>query len=83
MDIKELIKCPICKGDGLERCDNPDHGFIGVHSFLDVGRIGCPVCGHDPNHIVPGGGVCDACNGVGKVTKDVFKKIIIDYEIDI
>lgn len=39
-----------------EYCDNPDHGFIdamgGVQSS-DIGRLGCPGCGHDDERIVP------------------------------
>ena len=44
--------CPICSGDKIERCDNPDHGFIAALSFHDIGRVGCPVCGTDPLHRV-------------------------------
>lgn len=39
--------CKTCGGDGIERCDNPDHGFIEIMSFDDIGRIGCPCCGYD------------------------------------
>lgn len=39
--------CSSCGGDGIERCDNPDHGFIHALSFHDIGRSGCPCCGHD------------------------------------
>jgi len=66
--------CPDCGGDGKETCSNPDHGFIyvlgGLESGLpgsDVGRLGCPVCGHDPDHKVPNGGNCETCNGTGRV----------------
>ena len=34
--------------EGVEYCDNPDHGFIDALSFHDIGRLGCPVCGHNP-----------------------------------
>ena len=58
------IECYACGGDGKETCDNPDHGFI---EFVggEIGRLGCPVCGHDPDHKVPNGGPCDICNGTG------------------
>jgi len=58
--------CPLCHGDGLERCDNPDHGLLealtGTKSS-DIGRIGCPGCGHDPQHRTKD--KCPACAGTG------------------
>lgn len=78
----ELIECPVCSGDGKETCSNPDHGFIeNVLWFHEVGRLGCPVCGHDPKHKVKNGGDCEACNGVGKVTEEVYQKIEKEYAI--
>lgn len=69
-----LVDCPKCGGDGKETCTNPDHGFIdGVLSAivgLDEGRLGCPVCGHDPNRKVPNGEDCDMCNGTGKIDEE-------------
>ncbi len=59
--------CPACAGDGKETCHNPDHGFISVMSFHDIGRLGCPVCGHDQHHKVKNGGKCDTCLGAGTV----------------
>jgi len=60
--------CPLCHGDGLERCDNPDHGLLealtGTKSS-DIGRIGCPGCGHDPQHRTKD--KCPACAGTGVV----------------
>lgn len=59
--------CPTCKGHGTEICDNPDHGFIdavaGVVSS-DIGRLGCPCCGHDEHCRIPGS-VCPDCAGTG------------------
>ena len=52
--------CPECGGDGKETCTNPDHGLISALSWHDIGRIGCPCCGHDPGHKVPNGGKCEA-----------------------
>ncbi len=66
---EELVECPLCGGDGKETCDNPDHGLIDALSFHDVGRIGCPVCGHDERHKVKNGGSCELCGGAGKVTQ--------------
>ncbi len=59
--------CPICGGDGIAVCNNPDHGFI--HGGLggnELARLGCPCCGHDPEHKIKGE-KCEYCNGVGKV----------------
>jgi hypothetical protein len=63
----EVRDCETCGGDGKETCTNPDHNFIDAMSFQDIGRIGCPVCGHDPKYKVPNGGNCEDCNGTGKV----------------
>jgi hypothetical protein len=60
------MECPTCKGDGIERCDNPDHGFIQAMSFTDMGRIGCPLCGHDLEHRIMGC-KCPDCNGSGVI----------------
>jgi len=56
--------CPTCEGDGIERCTNPDHGFIQALSSTDTGRIGCPCCGHDEKHRIMGC-KCPDCNGTG------------------
>ena len=69
-----ICTCPECGGDGKETCNNPDHGFI-VAVGGDIGRLGCPVCGHDPSHKVPKGGVCEVCAGTGHVTLGV----VIEY----
>ena len=67
--LDSLVRCPDCGGDGHETCHNPDHGFIGAVEWHENGRLGCPVCGHDPDHKVPGGeGRCETCNGTGKVS---------------
>lgn len=68
-DIAPLVDCPMCGGDGKETCDNPDHGFISAVGG-ETGRLGCPVCGHDPDHKVPNGGACDLCAGACVVTAD-------------
>lgn len=39
-------ECANCDGHGKEICTNPDHGFINAVGG-DIGRIGCPACGHD------------------------------------
>lgn len=54
--------CSACGGDGIETCDNPDHGFISVMPG-DIGRLGCPCCGHHPEHKMSG--PCPECNGTG------------------
>lgn len=76
-----LFTCPCCGGDGKETCDNPDHGLIGAMGFHEVGRLGCPVCGHDPNHKVKNGGPCDVCGGSGSVTDEKGKEYAgIDWD---
>lgn len=67
------VGCPLCWGDGEERCENPDHGFISACPG-DIGRIGCPGCGHDPYHRVPNGGSCRLCGGSGLVWQSVSNK---------
>lgn len=54
--------CQACGGDGIETCTNPDHGFIDAVGG-EVGRLGCPVCGHHPRYKTryP----CPECNGTG------------------
>lgn len=74
-----LFICPMCSGDGKETCNNPDHGFISALSFHDVGRIGCPCCGHDPNHKVKNGGDCDICNGHGLITTNQMESFVDEY----
>lgn len=61
-----MTECPDCGGDGRETCNNPDHGFITVAGG-EIGRLGCPICGHDEFHKVPGGGACETCNGTGEI----------------
>lgn len=69
---EQLYICPCCNGDGKETCTNPDHGFISAMGFHDIGRLGCPVCGHDPKHKVKNGGPCISCDGAGRVTIDQY-----------
>lgn len=81
--------CFDCLGDGKETCHNPDHGFIDAMSWDDIGRHGCPVCGHHPQHKVgtkrPGGPApCDTCHGIGEVSVDInrdfCKSVGYDFE---
>ena len=60
----EQKTCEICGGDGIARCNNPDHGLISEWPG-EIGRLGCPVCGHDPEHRVKGE-KCEHCGGSGK-----------------
>ena len=70
--MENTFTCPDCFGDGKETCHNPDHGFI--HAMPgDIGRLGCPVCGHDPRGKVRNGGPCETCDGSGVVTLDKAK----------
>jgi hypothetical protein len=59
------VICDTCDGDGIERCDNPDHCFIN-NVGGEIGRLGCPVCGHDEYHRIFGS-KCTDCNGTGFV----------------
>lgn len=36
------------EAEGIERCNNPDHGFIGAVGG-ELGRLGCPGCSGDPD----------------------------------
>ncbi len=76
--------CPECNGDGKETCHNPDHGFITMLSFHDIGRLGCPGCGHDEKHKVPRGGSCELCEGNGEVSENIAREFCIsmDYDFD-
>lgn len=66
----KLVNCPCCNGDGKETCHNPDHGFIGAMGWHEIGRLGCPVCGHDPDNKVPNGGACELCEGAGEASEE-------------
>jgi hypothetical protein len=66
--------CPDCGGDGFERCNNPDHGFI-IAMGGETSRLGCPGCGHDPDHKT--GEKCPTCNGIG-AAPDLPKKLDIE-----
>jgi len=40
----------------IEICTNPDHSFIdamGSVQSSDIGRLGCPLCGHNEDHVIP------------------------------
>ena len=78
--------CPDCGGDGKETCHNPDHGFIhGMMGWHEIGRLGCPVCGHDPNGKVKNGGKCETCDGVGRVTIKTAEEFLdaMDYDTEV
>ena len=64
------MKCPECNGTGKEICDNPDHGFIDAMAGTDIQRLGCPCCGHDPEHIIKNS-ACDMCHGTGYTQQGV------------
>ncbi|ENF6041375.1 hypothetical protein ABRV10_003410 [Citrobacter amalonaticus] len=76
------VTCPDCCGDGKETCHNPDHGFIEAMYFHDMGRIGCPCCGHDDKRKVPNGGKCETCNGSGSVDEVDAKNFCDDLGYD-
>lgn len=43
-------ECKWCGGDGIERCDNPDHGLLSAISFRGANESACPCCGHDDQY---------------------------------
>ena len=59
------MECPECNGTGQEICNNPDHRFINAVAG-ELGRLGCPVCGHDEEHRVPNT-ICERCSGTGEI----------------
>ena len=67
--IRRVIGCPCpeCGGDGIETCNNPDHGFIDAMPG-EIGRLGCPGCGNDPDRKMSG--PCPGCNGTGITTTE-------------
>lgn len=85
--MSALVKCPCCMGDGKETCHNPDHGFIDVMGWNDIGRLGCPVCGHHPKHKVGshranGGDPCEECDGKGEVSEEKARAFCNGMEYD-
>lgn len=74
--------CAACNGTGAEICDNPDHNFIasplGSVYQGDIGRIGCPGCGHDEQHRIPNS-KCFDCKGSGKV--QIFTQAQVDEAV--
>jgi len=45
-----MSKCDSCNGDGIERCDNPDHGIVHFAGSHAGHHRGCPCCGNDEKH---------------------------------
>jgi len=66
-EIPENERCLECHGTGMEICDNPDHGFIQAMP-RDIGRIGCPLCGHDDLHRIYNS-ICATCKGTGRINE--------------
>lgn len=72
--LETKIICTMCGGDGHETCNNPDHRFIYMTGG-EIGRLGCPCCGHDENHKIPGGEKgCELCAGTGMATVKVQRE---------
>lgn len=82
--MSDKVTCPDCSGDGRETCHNPDHGFISAMSWHDIGRLGCPVCGHDEHHKVKKGGACETCSGAGHVAEPAARLFCeqMDYDFE-
>lgn len=74
---RDELECEKCKGTGFELCDNPDHGFLDAFSFLDIGRLGCPACGHDEMRRTKYR--CDNCFGTGYSCKNEDFKSGCDF----
>lgn len=82
--MSDTHKCPACGGDGINTCNNPDHGFMSI----GFDAHGCPCCGNDPNHKVSkyrdGKTVylpCEYCKGTGKLSKEECVKILHEWQI--
>lgn len=45
-----MMECEACSGDGIERCDNPDHGILNMIRFRGASETACPCCGHDEQY---------------------------------
>lgn len=73
--------CPDCAGDGKETCHNPDHGFIAAMGG-EIGRLGCPCCGHDPAGKVRNGGNCETCAGTGVVALSVARDFLVGFDFE-
>lgn len=89
--IGEIVYCPDCGGDGKETCHNPDHGFISAFGSsgipgsgsYELGRLGCPCCGHHPEYKVNRGkNKCDTCNGEGTTDYYTAKQWAEENEFD-
>jgi hypothetical protein len=80
--VDPQFTCPECGGDGKETCHNPDHGFINMLAFHDIGRLGCPVCGHDKAHKVKNGGDCETCEGSGQVSLEKAEQFCASSDYD-
>lgn len=81
-----FVICPECGGDGMETCTNPDHGFLSAMGSVqssDVGRLGCPACGHDPKRKVRNGGPCFQCHGSGIMSRESAEVYCKDMEFDL
>jgi len=76
-----MFVCPDCAGDGKETCHNPDHGFIAAMGG-ELGRLGCPCCGHDPAGKVNNGGECDTCLGTGEVTLEAARYFLDGHDFE-
>lgn len=90
MTMSKMYYCPACGGDGKETCNNPDHGFISSVAG-EIGRLGCPVCGHDENHKVRCWDkeegkykyhICTGCNGKGVLTLSEATRVALEWNYD-
>lgn len=73
-DFEIEYRCPDCGGDGKETCNNPDHAFVETMPG-EVGRLGCPVCGHHPKHKVNNGkNTCPQCGGLKSIWPEQFEE---------
>lgn len=55
--------CQACGGDGIETCDNPDHGLLDAMSFRGANESRCPCCGHDKQYKIRGSECPDCTDG--------------------
>ncbi len=76
-----MVVCPCCQGHGEETCHKPDHGFISSVGD-EVGRLGCPIYGHDEDHRTHSGYGCELCDRHGYVSYEEAKHFCLEMGYD-
>lgn len=83
----EEVLCKDCGGLNAEICNNPDHGLyeamisVKTGTGSDMGRLGCPVCGHDPEHKVPNS-KCWNCELIASTLREAITDAFAATEVE-